>query len=139
MKNRFLKIAAVAAAGALAYKYVWPHIAGKDSNEPGASGSGSDMSDDLEDFKESARIKLKKAEKILADFKGKLQGADEETMQRYRETVDNLEKRGRRIAQSLADIKAEGQEGWEDIKQSFYDEFNAYKRELKDLSLENEG
>lgn len=88
-------------------------------------------------FKEGYEAKIDANEKVIAEYKSRMTGANGKMQAKFEKKIDDLEKRNRVLKAKLNDYKSDGKTAWEQFKSEFDHDIDELGVALKDFVVNN--
>lgn len=92
---------------------------------------------EIENYRKETLQKITDNDKIIADFKVKIEHEKKDIKVEYEKRVDELAKKNIEMKKKLDDYKADGKEKWEKFKAEFSHDMDELGQAFKDLTVKN--
>jgi predicted RNase H-like HicB family nuclease len=95
------------------------------------------LKESIQQFKKESQERISNNEKIIAEFKGKMEKRGKVTKANYEKKVAELEQNNREMKMRLDKFEDNEQDKWDSFKSEFNHDMDELGKALKDLTIDN--
>ena len=92
---------------------------------------------EIENYRKETYAKISDNDKIIADFKSKIERQNKSTHTEYHKEIAPLEERNKELKKKMDNYKDEGKDQWESFKSEFNHDMDDLGKAFKNLTLNN--